>query len=251
MTTDGGLRLSKLLAQAGVASRRASDELIAAGRVSVDGEVVTRLGTRVDPASAVVRVDGTRVQVRDDLVHLALNKPRGVLSAMSDDRGRRTLADFVAPWADNSTHRGIRLFHVGRLDGDTEGLLLLTNDGPLAHRLAHPSYGVQKTYLAQVEGQVSRDLGRRLQAGVELEDGPVHADAFRVVDRAGSGTLVEIVIHEGRNRVVRRLLAEVGHPVRQLVRTQFGPVRLGEARAGQVRELSTDEVGQLYDAVGL
>lgn len=247
MPTEQGLRLSKLLAQAGIASRRASDELIAAGRVSVDGEVVTRLGTRVDPANAVVRVDGVRIQVRDDLVHLALNKPRGVLSAMSDNRGRRTVAEFVAPWAD----KGIRLFHVGRLDGDTEGLLLLTNDGPLAHRLAHPSYGVQKTYLAQVEGQVPKDLGKRLQAGVELEDGPVHADAFQVVDRTTKATLVEIVIHEGRNRVVRRLLAEVGHPVRRLVRTQFGPVQLGDTRAAQVRELSNDEVGQLYDAVGL
>ncbi len=243
---ETGLRLSKLLAQAGLASRRGADEMIAAGRVSVDGTVVERLGTRVDPATAEVAVDGLRVKVRDDLVYLALNKPTDVLSAMSDDRGRRTLADFVSTWS----AEGIRLFHVGRLDADTEGLLLLTNDGPLAHRLAHPSFGVQKTYLAEVSGTIERDLGRRLQAGVDLEDGPVRVDAFRVVERTAGGALVEVVLHEGRNRIVRRLLDAVGHPVRRLVRTQFGPVHLGGQRSGTTRELTQREIGELFAAVG-
>src|SRR5690348_10044837 len=167
--TSEPIRLQKVLAAAGLGSRRACEELIAAGRVCVDGDVVTELGTRVDPERAVIHVDGRRVNVRPDLVYLALNKPRGVLSAMSDDRGRRTVADLVAD-------RPERLFHVGRLDADTEGLLLLTNDGELAHRLMHPGFGVPKTYLATVPGPVPRTLGRRLREGVQLEDGPVRVD---------------------------------------------------------------------------
>ncbi|HVU91401.1 MAG TPA: pseudouridine synthase, partial [Jatrophihabitans sp.] len=165
MTTESSVRLQKVLAAAGLGSRRACEELIAAGRVTVDGEVA-ELGRRVDPATAVVAVDGDRVVVRDDLVYLALNKPRGVLSAMSDRRGRRTVGDLVAG-------RPERLFHVGRLDADSEGLLLLTNDGELAHRLMHPSFGVSKTYLATVPAPVGRDVARRLRAGVVLDDGPV------------------------------------------------------------------------------
>lgn len=241
-----GVRLSKLLAQAGIASRRGADQLIAAGRVSVDGVIVQRLGTRIDPGSAAVSVDGMRVRVRDDLVYLALNKPRDVLSAMSDDRGRRTVADLVTRWSDE----GIRLFHVGRLDADTEGLLVLTNDGPLAHKLAHPSFGVPKTYLAEVSGTIERDLGRRLRAGIDLDDGPVQVDSFRLVERAGRGALIEVVLHEGRNRVVRRMLGAVGHPVTRLVRTAFGPVVLGGQRSGTARELTQKEVGLLFAAVG-
>src|SRR5919198_5333434 len=163
------VRLQKVLAAAGLGSRRACEELIAAGRVTVDGEVA-ELGNRVDPRTAVIHVDGDRVVVRDDLVYLALNKPRGVLSAMSDARGRRTLADLVGD-------RPERLFHVGRLDADSEGLLLLTNDGDLAHRLMHPSFGVAKTYLATVPGPVPRTIGRRLREGIELDDGPAAVDA--------------------------------------------------------------------------
>ncbi|MCL2782007.1 MAG: rRNA pseudouridine synthase, partial [Actinomycetia bacterium] len=259
-----GVRLHKLLASAGVGSRRACEQLMVAGRVSVDGVVVTAMGARVDPASAVVRVDGARVVVRDDLVYLALNKPRGVLSAMSDDRGRRTVADLLAEagprveaelWAEagpradaglpavaglraqaaapaaagsvGASSEPPRLFHVGRLDADTEGLLLVTNDGALAHRLTHPSFGVVKTYLARVAGPVGRDVGRRLRAGVELDDGPARVDAFWVVQQDGTRALVEVSLHEGRNRIVRRMLAEVGHPVLALVRTAFGPIRLG------------------------
>jgi 23S rRNA pseudouridine2605 synthase len=236
------VRLQKVLAAAGIGSRRACEDLIAAGRVSVDGRIVDRLGIRIDPQTAVVHVDGARINVRADLVYLALNKPRDVLSAMTDDRGRRTVGDLVAD-------RDERLFHVGRLDSDSEGLLLLTNDGELAHRLMHPSFGVAKTYLATVPAPVARDVGRRLRAGVELDDGPVQVDSFRVVQTSGDRAIVEVVLHEGRKHIVRRLLAAVGHPVQRLVRTAIGPVLLGNQRAGTVRELTRDELAGLHRLV--
>ncbi len=238
----GGTRLQKVLAQAGVASRRAAEELIAAGRVQVNGRVVRELGVRVDPDTAVVHVDGTRVVLRPDLVHLALNKPRGVLSTMSDDRGRPCVGDYVLD-------RRERLFHVGRLDADTEGLLLLTNDGELGHRLTHPSFEVAKTYLAEVPGPIPRAVGHRLRAGVELDDGLVAVDSFRIVQTLPGRALVEVVLHEGRKHVVRRLLDAVGHPVQRLVRTALGEVRLGEQRPGSLRALTPAEVGALYRAV--
>jgi len=216
---DEGVRLQKVLAAAGLGSRRACELLISAGRVEVDGALVTQLGARVDAQTAVIRVDGARIEVRDDFEYLALNKPRGVLSAMSDSRGRRTVGDLVADRE--------RLFHVGRLDADSEGLLLLTNDGDLAHRLMHPSFEIVKVYLATVEGVAGRDVGRRLRAGVDLEDGPARVDRFRVVDSTPQRSLVEVALHEGRKHIVRRMLAEVGHPVQRLVRTSIGPVRLG------------------------
>ena len=237
-----GIRLQKVLAAAGLGSRRACEELISAGRVEVDGALVTELGVRVDPDTAVIRVDGKRVEVRDEFVYLALNKPRGVLSAMSDARGRRTVGDLVAD-------RTQRLFHVGRLDADSEGLLLLTNDGELAHRLMHPGFEVVKVYLATVQGRVGRQVGSALRAGVDLADGPVRVDRFRVVDTAAGRTLVEVALHEGRKHIVRRLLAEVGHPVERLVRTAVGPVRLGTLRPGATRALTATEVGALYDLV--
>jgi 23S rRNA pseudouridine2605 synthase len=236
------VRLQKVLAAAGIGSRRVCEDLIAAGRVSVDGVPVAQLGMRVDPQTAVVHVDGARINVRADLVYLALNKPRGVLSAMTDERGRRTVGDLVAD-------RDERLFHVGRLDADSEGLLLLTNDGDLAHRLMHPSFGVSKTYLATVPAPVSRDVGRRLRAGIELDDGPVRVDAFRVVQTSGGRAIVEVVLHEGRKHIVRRLLAEVGHPVERLVRTAIGPVRLGGQRAGTLRPLTREELAGLHRLV--
>jgi 23S rRNA pseudouridine2605 synthase len=240
MTSEGeGIRLQKVLAAAGMGSRRACEQLIVERRVSVDGRVVDELGSRVDPQTAAIAVDGKRINVRSDLVYLALNKPRGVLSAMSDERGRRTVGDLVAD-------RPERLFHVGRLDADTEGLLLLTNDGELAHRLMHPAFGVSKTYLATVPGPVSRDTVRRVRAGIDLEDGPVRVDRFRVVQAQGNRAIVEVVLHEGRNHIVRRLLAEVGHPVEGLVRTAIGPVQLGGQRAGSLRELTRDELAGLY-----
>ena len=228
----------------GVGSRRHCEEMIGDGRVEVDGEIVRRFGARVDPQHQVIRVDGRRIPAREDLVYVALNKPAGVLTTMSDGRGRPTIADFLGD-------RGERLFHVGRLDYDTEGLMLLMNDGELAHRLAHPRYGVLKTYLADVAGPLPRDLGRQLITGVELDDGVASADRFRVVERAGHRALVEITLHEGRKHIVRRMLAEAGHPVSRLVRTHVGPVALGSLRPGTTRRLTTREIGDLYAAVGL
>lgn len=243
-TDDRGVRLQKVLAGAGIGSRRACEQLIAEGRVEVDGAVVREQGVRVDPAAAVIRVDGLRVPVGARTVYLAFNKPVGVLSSMSDERGRACVGDYVA-------QRKERLFHVGRLDADTEGLLLLTNDGELGHRLAHPSYEVPKTYLAEIGAPVPRDLGRRLRAGVELDDGPAHADSFRVVGSSAGRAMVELVVHEGRNRIVRRLLEAAGHPVQRLVRVRVGPVALGDQRPGTLRALTREEVGALYQLVGL
>ena len=242
--TDDGIRLQKVLAAAGVGSRRACEQLIEAGRVSVDGDPVPEQGRRVDPESVVVRVDGLRITTSSNLVYLALNKPRGYVSSMSDPEGRPSVGDLVRD-------RPQRLFHVGRLDADTEGLLLLTNDGELAHRLSHPSYRVPKTYLAEIIGPVHRDVGKRLRAGVLLEDGPVTVDSFKLIDSSANKVLVEVVLHEGRKHVVRRALAEVGHPVQHLVRTAIGPVRLGAGKPGRIRNLTRDEVGALYALVGL
>lgn len=241
---EQGVRLQKVLAAAGVGSRRACEGLIEEGRVSVDGETVREQGRRVDPETAVIRVDGMRVSTSTGQVYLALNKPKGMVSAMSDPEGRPSVGDLVRD-------RKERLFHVGRLDADTEGLLLLTNDGELAHRLAHPSYGVPKTYLAEIVGPVGKDVGKRLRAGVLLDDGPVSVDSFRLVDSVGNKVLVELVLHEGRKHVVRRLMAEVGHPVQHLVRTAVGPVLLGSQRPGKLRPLTSQEVAALYAAVEL
>jgi 23S rRNA pseudouridine2605 synthase len=247
MSSPEGVRLQKVLSQAGIASRRAAELMITAGRVEVDGHVVTELGTRVDPHLSVVRVDGARVMLDDTLVHLALNKPRGMHSTMSDDLGRPCIGDLI----EHRVRGNKKLIHVGRLDADTEGLILLTNDGELAHRLMHPSYEVPKSYVAMVNGTVPRGLGKTLRAGVELEDGPVVVDDFAVVDSVPGKTMVRVTLHEGRKRIVRRLLAEVGHPVESLVRTEIGAVSLGNQRPGSIRPLRRDEIGALYKAVGL
>jgi 23S rRNA pseudouridine2605 synthase len=241
---DGLVRLQKLLAQSGVASRRRCEELMLAGLVEVDGEVVTRLGTKVDPRTAVIRVEGRRLPPASPHAYLALNKPRGVVSTMSDPEGRRTLTDLVAD-------RSERLFHVGRLDTDTSGLIILTNDGDFAQRLAHPSYEVDKTYVAEVTGDVAKATLKQLRDGVTLEDGPVSVSAARIVQRGQGRTIVELVIHEGRNRIVRRLLDSVGHPVRKLTRTRIGPVALGQLRPGELRDLTNDELGELLDSTQL
>ncbi|MDT7628217.1 MAG: rRNA synthase [Pseudonocardiales bacterium] len=242
-----GVRLQKVLSKAGIASRRAAEDLIVRGRVKVDGEVMTELGRRVDPVNAVIHVDGTRVNLNEDLVYLALNKPKGVHSTMLDDRGRPCVGDYLRGRFEDIA--GIN--HVGRLDANTEGLLLMTNDGDLSHRLMHPSFIVSKTYLAEVEGKVPQGMGKQLRAGVELDDGMVKVDEFRVKDMHAGRTLIELVIHEGRKHIVRRLMAHVGHPVRKLVRTAVGDVQLGSARAGTMRVLSRTEIGSLYRSVDL
>jgi 23S rRNA pseudouridine2605 synthase len=250
MVTDSepnGVRLQKVLSQAGIASRRVAERMIIDGRVEVDGQLVTELGTRVDPDASVIRVDGARVVLDDSLVYLALNKPRGMHSTMSDDRGRPCIGDLV----EHRVRGNKKLFHVGRLDADTEGLILLTNDGELAHRLMHPSFEVPKTYLATVNGAVPRGLGKKLRAGIELDDGPVAVDDFAVVDAIPGKTLLRVTLHEGRKRIVRRMLAEVGFPVQTLVRTDLGAVSLGDQRPGSIRALRRNEIGELYKAVGL
>ncbi|WP_040454272.1 pseudouridine synthase [Kribbella catacumbae] len=241
---ESGIRLQKALAQAGVASRRAAEELIGQGRVEVDGQVVTEFGTRVDPAVSVIRVDGERIPPVTAHVYIVLNKPRGVVTTMADPQGRPCIADYVHD-------RPERLFHIGRLDTDTEGLLLLTNHGEFAHRLAHPSYEVSKTYVAEVDGNVKPAVLRRLLDGVNLEDGQAQADTVREISSIKGRTLVQITLHEGRNRIVRRMFDAIGHPVKRLTRTAIGPVRRGNLHTGELRELDSKELGQLLDLVDL
>lgn len=247
MSDAEGIRLQKVLSQAGIASRRVAERMITDGRVEVDGRVVTELGTRVDPDTAQIRVDGARVLLDDSMVYLAVNKPAGMHSTMTDDMGRPCIGDLI----EHRVRGNRNLFHVGRLDADTEGLLLLTNDGELAHRLMHPSFEVSKTYLATVAGSVPRGLGKTLRAGVELDDGPASVDDFAVVDAVPGKTLLRVTLHEGRKRIVRRLLAAVGFPVQELVRTDIGPLTLGNQRPGSIRALTRKEIGDLYRAVGM
>ena len=237
--TEEGVRLQKVLASAGLGSRRKCEVLIERGRVSVNGQVVREQGVRVNPAADVIEVDGNRIPTTPGIVVLALNKPRGVITAMSDPAGKPCVGDLIAD-------RPERLFHVGRLDGETEGLLLLTNDGDLAQRLGHPSHGVQKTYIATIAAPVPPAMRRRLLAGVELEDGPVTVDRFVVRQENDQQALVELTLHEGRNRIVRRLLASQGKPVRALVRTRVGPIGLNGLRPGQLREITGPELRALY-----
>jgi 23S rRNA pseudouridine2605 synthase len=238
-----GERLQKVLARAGMGSRRACEELIDQRRVEVNGEIVTEQGLRVDPEKDEIKVDGLTIATQSYLF-FALNKPAGVVSSMEDPEGRQCLGDYV-------TNRETRLFHVGRLDTETEGLILLTNHGELAHRLTHPRYGVQKTYLAAIQGPIPRDLGKRLKDGVKLEDGYARADHFKVVENTGKNYLVEVTLHEGRKHIVRRMLAETGFPVDKLVRTRFGPIALGDQKSGWLRRLTNTEVGMLMREVDL
>lgn len=247
MVEPDGVRLQKVLSQAGIASRRVAERMILDGRVEVDGRIVTELGTRVDTENSEIRVDGAKVRLDETLVYLAINKERGMHSTMSDDKGRPCVGDLV----EHRVRGNKRLFHVGRLDAETEGLLILTNDGELAHRLMHPSYEVPKTYLATVLGSVPRGLGKNLRAGVVLDDGPIALDDFAVVDTLPGKSMVKVTLHEGRKRLVRRLLASVGFPVQELVRTSLGSVELGEQRPGSIRVLTRKEIGELYQAVGM
>jgi 23S rRNA pseudouridine2605 synthase len=238
-----GERLQKVLARAGMGSRRACEELIDAGRVEVNGKVVIEQGLRVDPEKDEIKVDGLTVATQSHLF-FALNKPAGVVSTMEDPDGRQCLGDYV-------NNRETRLFHVGRLDTETEGIILLTNHGELAHRLTHPKYGVKKTYLAAIQGPLPRELGKRLKDGIQLEDGYARADHFRVVENTGKNYLVEVTLHEGRKHIVRRMLSEAGFPVDKLVRTAFGPITLGDQKSGWLRRLTNTEVGMLMKEVGL
>lgn len=235
-----GQRLQKVLAAAGVASRRVSEQLIVEGRVEVNGRIVTELGSRVDPARDRVAVDGVAVQLDPAKRYYMLNKPRGVVSSMRDEQGRPDLRRFTTGLEE-------RVFNVGRLDAETSGLLLLTNDGELAHVLAHPSFGVEKTYIAKVRGRMTAQTLQRLKRGIELDDGPISIDRGRILQQGGDDrhTMVEVTLHSGRNRIVRRMLDAVGHPVTELVRRSFGPLHLGTLGSGAMRELTKVELGRL------
>jgi pseudouridine synthase len=237
---DNLVRLQKALANAGVASRRACEELITRGAVKVNGKLVTELGTKIDPENDKVTVKGVPVVLDTNRVYLALNKPFGVISSMRDEEGRPDLSQFVLDYD--------RVYNVGRLDAETTGLLLLTNDGDLAHKLAHPSFGVEKTYLAKVAGAITPATLRTLLNGFELDDGFIKADSAKIIQTQADSSLVEIVLHSGRNRIVRRMLDHVGHPVTGLVRKQFGPIQLGTLKAGHVRTLTKIELGALLKA---
>ncbi|WP_371529989.1 rRNA pseudouridine synthase [Streptomyces sp. NBC_01283] len=238
-----GERLQKVLARAGYGSRRACEELVEQARVEVNGEIVMEQGLRVQPERDEIKVDGLTVATQS-YQFFALNKPAGVVSTMEDTEGRQCLGDYV-------TNRETRLFHVGRLDTETEGVILLTNHGELAHRLTHPKYGVKKVYLAHIVGPIPRDLGKQLKDGIQLEDGYARADHFRVVEQTGKNYLVEVTLHEGRKHIVRRMLAEAGFPVDKLVRTSFGPITLGDQKSGWLRRMSNTEVGMLMQEVDL
>jgi 23S rRNA pseudouridine2605 synthase len=241
-----GERLQKVLAQAGLGSRRACEVLIGQGRVSVDGTVVTTQGVRVDPATQAIHVDGRRLQLDTGKLTVALHKPAHVVSAMHDPQGRRDLTEFTGQYSQ-------RLYHVGRLDYETEGLLLLTNDGELAHRLTHPSFEVSKTYICRfpLSGTFPRGLLRTLRDGIELEDGIARADAAKLVAHDGREAVVEVTLHEGRNRIVRRMFASQGHELTRLVRTRIGPVLLADLAEGSTRPLTDRELGTLMAEVGL
>ena len=232
-----GERLQKVLARVGLGSRRVCEDLIADGRVTVDG-VVAVLGRRIEVDTSLVEVDGAVVGIKPDLVHYLLNKPAGVISTAEDTHDRPTVVELMPEEP--------RVFPVGRLDADTEGLLIITNDGELTHRLTHPSFGIEKEYLTQVEGEPSRAALRELREGVELDDGPTAKARVTAVDPS----LLRITIHEGRNRQIRRMCEAIGHPVIRLVRTRIGPIVDRRLKPGEWRVLNRDEVRSLEVAVG-
>lgn len=240
LTENEGVRLQKVLAAAGVASRRVCEDLITKGRVRVNGKVVTELGSRIFPEVDQVQVDNRPIQLDPDRVYIAFHKPRGVVSTMADENGRPCLADYFVGFD--------RVFNVGRLDAETTGLILMTNDGEMANQLAHPSYEVQKLYVAKVRGKITRVEMQKLLDGVKLEDGLQKADSARVIDQNEQSSLVEIVLHSGKNRIVRRMFEAIGFPVLDLTRKSFGPLRLGNIKPGQFRELSKLEVSSLMEA---
>lgn len=240
-----GIRLQKLMASAGVASRRVCEEMIEEGRVTVNDQLVTELGVRVDPTKVSIQVDGMTIQTNDKLVYMVFNKPKGVVSSMEDPDGRPCISNFLR------SSMTERVFHVGRLDVETEGLLLLTNDGELANRLTHPSYEVPKTYLVQVPGPMEPGIGAAMKKGLRLEDGVTRVDEFKLVDSTPGHVLVEVTIHSGKNRIIRRMFEQVGYPVEKLVRVEMGPLHIGSQKQGTVRNLSKVEIGKLLASVDM
>ena len=242
-----GIRLQKVLAQAGVASRRHAEAMIDQGRIEVNGKIVTVQGMRVNPNVDIIRVDGARINVNEEHEYFVFNKPRGVHSTMKDEHDRTSVGSYLS----ERTASGQRLFHVGRLDANTEGLLLLTNDGELANRLTHPKYEVSKTYMATVLGEATNALVKQLKQGIELDDGPAKADFAQIVDVHNGQSIVRVELHEGRKHIVRRMLKTAGFPVQRLVRTKFHTVQLGEMKPGMMRALNSSELASLYKVVDM
>lgn len=239
------VRLQKILADAGVASRRASEELIAEGRVSVNGQQIRELGSKFDPETAVVEVDGETIRLNKSKSYILFHKPAGVISTMSDPEDRPNLGDYF-------TSRNDRLFHVGRLDRESEGLILLTNDGDLAHRATHPSYGLIKKYILEIEGEFNREAIKELEHGVELEDGLARALSVLIIREVSPKHFwVEVAIHEGRYHIVRRMFEAIGVVVLRLIRSEFGPLSLGETKEGRWRNLNEIEVTNLFKVLKL
>ena len=234
------MRLNKIIADAGVTSRRGADELIISGRVKVDGRTIRELGAKFDPEKHHVEVDGETITRTLSKSYLVLHKPKGVLSTMFDPEGRPSLADFI-------DLRRERLFHVGRLDKDSEGLILLTNDGELTFRATHPSYGLEKTYIIEFDGKLPVGVDKTLLKGVELEDGMGRVLSFAQL----SGSWIEVTIHEGRYHIIRRLMEAVGVDVLRLIRTKFGPISLGETPEGRWRDLNSAELISLQNALSI
>ena len=241
---ETGIRLQKVLASAGLGSRRKCEEFITARRVTVNGVIEDELGTRVNPEVDIIHVDGVRIAQTSGHIVVALNKPRGVITTMLDEHNRECVGDLVAEFDQ-------RLFHVGRLDADTEGLLLLTNDGELSQRLGHPSHGIVKTYLARVMGHVTKEDIAKIVDGVPIEGIAVAVTDCRLFETGKNQSVIQISIHEGRNRILRKLFDEMGYPVVDLVRTKIGPIVLGNLKSGNLRVLENKELGKLYNAVGL
>lgn len=240
-----GIRLQKVLAAAGLGSRRKAEELITEGRVEVDGELVTELGTRVDPSKQKIRVDGSRIHIDDRHITLALNKPKKVLSTMDDPKGRWTLRDIIGDKYE-------RIFHMGRLDYDSEGLILMTNDGELSQHVMHPRYEIEKTYVATLEGKITGGTLRRMvTTGVDLDDTFVKFDKAVLLASRRDASVVKVTLHSGQNRIVRRMFGALGYPVTRLVRTNIGPIALGDLKPGSYRVLSATEVKLLEKQVGL
>lgn len=238
------IRLQKVLADAGVASRRKAEEMILDGRVMVDGRVIRTLGTKIDPENSEVMVDGEIILQVKTKIYLALNKPRGILSTLSDPENRPHLGDLLRD-------RSERLFHVGRLDKDSEGLLLLTNDGEIAHRATHPSFSLPKNYLLELKGNVSREVADAFRQGVELEDGVAKVDKLTVLAGQPGKTLFDVVIHDGRNQILRRMAAATGLTVERLIRIGMGPIKLGELTPGKWREIKGAELISLQKALSI
>lgn len=239
------VRLQKILADAGVASRRASEELIAEGRVSVNGIQIRELGSKFDPETAVIEVDGETIRLNKSKTYILFHKPAGVISTMSDPEDRPNLGDYFAS-------RNDRLFHVGRLDRESEGLILLTNDGDLAHRATHPSYGLIKKYILEIEGEFNREAIKGLEHGVELEDGLARALSVSIIREVSPKHFwVEVAIHEGRYHIVRRMFEAIGMVVLRLIRSEFGPLSLGETKEGRWRNLNDIEVTNLFKVLKL